>query len=32
MLPGSGQAMNLTDTNAALLGKRFYRINASPNF
>ncbi len=32
MIAGSGQAMNLTDTNAVLFGKRFYRINAVPNF
>jgi hypothetical protein len=29
---GNSQAVNLTDTNAALFSKRFYRINASPNF
>ena len=32
MIPGTGQAINLADTNAASFGKRFYRINAAPSF
>lgn len=31
-IPGNGQPMSLTDTNAASFDRRFYRIHATPNF